>query len=213
MDNNNPLIEKYVFSHSTPENEILTELNRETNLKAIYPRMLSGPLLGKFLELVSYMIKPRYILEIGTFTGYSAICLAKGLSEDGRLITIEKNDELNRYSKKYFQKAGLSEKIDLITGNAKEIIPTLNMQFDLVFIDADKQEYVDYYTLSFDKINPGGFILADNVLWNGKVVCNKKYHDKETKGIIAFNELIKNDIRVENIIIPFRDGISIIRKI
>ncbi len=212
MNNSELSIDRYVIAHSTPENEILAELSRETNLKAIYPRMLSGPILGKFLEFVSCMIKPKYILEIGTFTGYSAICLAKGLSEGGKLVSIEKNDELIKYPEKYFEKSGLSDKIQLLAGDAVEILPKLEMQFDLVFIDACKNEYVDYYTRCFDKVNSGGFIIADNVLWDGKVVDKTKYQDKETQGIIAFNNLISEDPRVENIIIPFRDGISIIRK-
>ena len=213
MNDYEKAIENYVLSHSTPEDNILAELNRVTFLKAIYPRMLSGPMLGKLLEFLSFMLKPKYILEIGTFTGYSAICLAKGLSVGGKLITIEKNDEIIKFSSNYFQKSGLSDKIELLVGDALEIVPSLDYQFDLVFIDAEKKEYVDYYSLVIDKIRPGGFIIADNVLWDGKVLDKVKYTDKETKGIRAFNELISKDPRVENIIIPIRDGISIIRKI
>lgn len=213
MKDNKLSVDQYLIAHSTQESKILAELNRETNLKAIYPRMLSGQLLGKLLEFLSCMIKPKYILEIGTFTGYSAICLAKGLPENGKLITIDKNDELSKFPEKYFKKSGLSDKIQLLSGDALEIIPKLEMKFDLVFIDADKNEYLDYYKLCFDKINSGGFIIADNVLWDGKVLNKAKYQDKETQGIIAFNEFISKDPRIENIIIPLRDGISVIRKI
>ena len=213
MKNKELLIDEYVLQNSTPENSILSELNRETNLKAIYPRMLSGPLLGRFLEFISYMIKPKYILEIGTYTGYSAICLAKGLADDGKLISIEKNDELSLISKKYIQKTGLSDKIQLLTGNAIEIIPKLDMHFDLVFIDADKNEYTEYYKFCIEKVNSGGFIIADNVLWDGKVLNKTKNNDKETQGIIAFNEYVLRDKCVENLIVPLRDGVSVIRKI
>ncbi len=213
MNANEISIDKYVLSNSTPENKILSELNRETNLKTIYPRMLSGPVLGKFLEFVSYMIKPKYILEIGTFTGYSAICMAKGLEEGGKLITIDKNDEIAIFPEKYFQKTGIADKIQILTGDAIQIIPKIDKLFDLVFIDADKNEYVDYYKLIIDKVNPGGFILADNVLWDGKVLDKEKNKDKETQGIVAFNEYILHDERVENIILPFRDGVNVIRKI
>jgi len=212
MNANEISIEKYVISNSTPENELLSELNRETNLKTIYPRMLSGPILGKCLEFVSHMIKPKYILEIGTFTGYSAICMAKGLVEGGQLITIDKNDEIAIFREKYFQKTNLADKIKILTGDAIQIIPKIDNFFDLVFIDADKNEYVDYYKLIIDKVNPGGFILADNVLWDGKVLDKEKNMDKETRGIIAFNEYVLQDGRVENIILPFRDGVNVIRK-
>jgi predicted O-methyltransferase YrrM len=159
------------------------------------------------------MVKPDHILEIGTFTGYSAICLAKGLSDSGKLFTIEKNDELADFPIRYFKKAGISDKVELIIGDALEIIPLLDYEFDLVFIDAEKKDYVDYYNLIIDNVRPGGYILADNVLWHGKVIDNPETFDKETKGIAAFNKYIIEDMRVENVIIPIRDGIMLIRKL
>ena len=205
-------ISNYISEHSTPEDTVLAELYRETHLKMIYPRMISGPLQGKFLELISRMIRPKYILEIGTFTGYSAICLAKGLANNGKLYTIEINDELTGFSKKYFSKAGLSSKIELITGNAIQIIPTLPYSFDLVFIDAEKKEYVNYYNAVIEKLVSGGIIIIDNVLWDNKVIEKPKQSDQETLAIKELNDLIVHDSRVENIILPLRDGINLIRK-
>lgn len=206
-------ITQYVENHSTREDPILKELARDTYIKILHPQMLSGHLQGKFLEFISYMVQPEYILEIGTFTGYSAICLAKGLRNTGKLITIEKNDELAGFPVKYFRKAGISEKVELIIGDALNIIPTLDYKFDMVFIDAEKKDYVKYYTQIIEKVKPGGYILADNVLWYGRVIDNPKTYDKETEGIIAFNKLINDDTRVENMILPIRDGIMLIRKI
>lgn len=205
-------IEKYILSHIGDEDEVLRELDRETHLKVLGARMISGHLQGKVLSMLSQMIQPRCILEIGTFTGYSAICLAKGLASDGKLITIELDDELENMAKKYFVKAGIQDQIEQHTGLALEIIPALNEQFDLVFIDADKKEYVDYYKLVFDKVKKGGYIIADNVLWNGKVLENIEKDDYQTRGIVEFNTLIKNDSRVEKLILPIRDGMTIIRK-
>lgn len=206
-------IEKYILDHTNKEDALLEELNRETHLKIMYPRMLSGHLQGKFLEMISQMIKPKTILEIGTYTGYSAICLAKGLSDDGILHTIEINPELNSFSEKYFKKAGLKYKIQQHTGSALDIIPQMNEVFDLVFIDADKENYLNYYQLVIDKVNIDGFILADNALWDGKVVKNINKQDKETKGIDEFNKYIQQDKRVENMLLPLRDGIMMIRKL
>ncbi len=194
------------------EMPILAELRRETNLKVLMPRMLSGHYQGVLLQFLSKMIKPKYILELGTYTGYSAICLSQGLTNDGKLITIEKNDELKFISQKYFKKMNLTKKIVRKFGEALEIISTLNCSFDLVFIDADKREYLDYYKLIFDKLNSGGYILADNVFWNGKVLGKIDKNDKYTKGVIEFNEFIKNDDRVEKITLPIRDGLMILRK-
>ena len=205
-------INRYIENNTTPEDPVLKDLARETYLKALYPQMLSGHHQGKFLEFISWMIQPRYILEIGTFTGYSAICLSKGLQETGKLITIEKNDEIIGYPLKYFKKAEISEKVELIVGDALEIIPTLDFEFDLVFIDAEKKDYINYFTLVIDKVKPGGFLLADNVLWYGRVIDDPKTFDKETEGIVAFNKLINEDPRVENLMIPLRDGIMLIRK-
>jgi predicted O-methyltransferase YrrM len=173
--------------------------------------MVSGHLQGKLLEFISLMIKPENILEIGTFTGYSAICLAKGLRDGGKLVTIEMNDELAPFSGSYFKKAGLEENIIQLSGNALEIIPGLDFLFDLVFIDADKREYCDYYRLVISKVKPGGIILADNVLWGGQVT-DKKTRDQQARGIIEFNEMIKKEKGIENIILPIRDGLMLIRK-
>ncbi len=208
-----PEIEKYIKDHCSPEDEILAELNRETHLKAVYPRMLSGHILGKFLEMISLMIKPEKILEIGTFTGYSTICLANGLTSNGKIYTIDLNPEIEIISEKYFKKSGITEKIVKYTGNALDIIPTINEKFDLVFIDADKENYLNYYKLVIEKINPGGFILADNVLWDGKVLQESNKADKETQGIMQFNEFVQKDKRVENVLVPLRDGVMLIRKL
>jgi caffeoyl-CoA O-methyltransferase len=207
------LIAAYIENHSSPEEPLLARINRETHLKVLNPRMLSGPLQGKLLEFISRMIKPTYILEIGTFTGYSAICLAKGLSPEGKLMTIEKNDELIHFPLRYFKEAGYSDRIELLTGDALEIIPTLRFTFDLVYIDGEKSEYTRYFNLLIDKVRSGGYILADNVLWSGKVLEKPASSDLETSSIIEFNHFISNDPRVENIILPLRDGISLIRKL
>lgn len=205
-------LEKYILEHTTPEDPLLEDLYRQTHIRFVNPNMVSGHLQGKFLEMVSMMINPQNILEIGTFTGYSAICLAKGLRENGLLVTIEMNDEIAEFSRSYFSKAGLDKKIQLINGNALEIIPGLEMTFDLVFIDADKRDYCDYYRLVFDKVKKGGFILADNVLWGGQVL-EKGTSDQQARGIIEFNEMIRNDSRVEKMILPMRDGLMLIRKV
>ena len=205
-------IEQYITSHTTKEDDILFELNRETHIKAINPRMLSGHPQGKLLELISKVIAPENILEIGTYTGYSGICLARGLKEGGMLHTIERNDELASIQDKYFQKSGLKKCIKRHTGDAMEIIPRLNILFDLVFIDADKKHYPDFFNLVINKIKKGGVILADNVLWDGKVVDDTS-NDPDTFAIKEFNKKVANDKRVEATILPLRDGISIIRKL
>ena len=205
-------INKYALSHTSETNSILNELYRETNLKVLMPRMLSGPLQGKFLEMVSCMIKPKTILEIGTYTGYSAICLSAGLSDDGMIHTIEKNPELKAIAEKYFKKAGLTKKIKYYSGGAGKIIPEIDEQFDLVFIDADKNNYLNYYKLIFDKVKAGGFIIADNALWDGKVLTKPDPRDKEAIGIIEFNDFVQNDEQVENMLLPLRDGLMIVRK-
>lgn len=205
-------IEQYILDHSDQEDPVLQELNRETNLKILRPRMLSGHLQGKILEMISKMIHPERILELGTYTGYSAICLAKGLKENGTLHTIEINDELEDLILKYFKKADIENKAILHIGDAKSIIKKIDEQFDLVFIDADKREYLEYYHLVFDYVKPGGFILADNVLWSGKVIETETPDDDYTKGIFEFNQLIKNDERIEKVILPLRDGLTLIRK-
>jgi caffeoyl-CoA O-methyltransferase len=206
-------IEEYIQKHTTPENGLMKEINRETHLKTFYPNMLSGHVQGKFLEMISHMIRPRRVLEIGTFTGYSAIALASGLTVDGKVITIDVNDELSRMVKDFIRRAGHSDKIDLFIGDALEIIPTLQEEFDLVFIDADKEQYVDYYELAFPKLRKGGFILADNVLWSGKVLEPDELSDKETRGIKAFNTHLRKDERVEQVMLTVRDGLLLARKL
>jgi predicted O-methyltransferase YrrM len=205
-------IENYILEHIGSEDPVLQELDRETHLKVPGARMLSGHLQGQLLMLLSKMIQPERILEIGTFTGYSAICLARGLTQTGKLITIELDDELEDLAQKYFYKAGLQKNIIQLIGPALEIIPSLSETFDLVFLDADKREYVEYYNLVFEKVRSGGYIIADNTLWSGKVLHETSPGDAQTLGIIAFNEMIKNDSRVEKVILPLRDGITIIRK-
>ncbi|MEZ4916708.1 MAG: O-methyltransferase [Chitinophagales bacterium] len=203
-------IENYAALHSLKEDEVLQQLNRETHLNILMPQMISGHIQGNFLRMMSFMIKPKNILEIGTFTGYSAICLAQGLQENGKLYTIDINEELEDMCRTYFDKAGLKNKIDYTIGNALDIIPGINETFDLVFIDADKINYSNYYDLVFSKVNKGGFILADNVLWSGKVTQEKK--NKDTQALHDYNTKITNDERVENYLVPIRDGIMVARK-
>ncbi len=205
-------IEKYINKHCDPEDEILIELTRETNLKVPGSRMLSGYMQGKVIEHISKMIKPEKILEIGTYTGYSAICWAKGLKENGIIHTIEINDERKSIINKYFEKANVRSKIKLHIGDALKIIPTLDDNFDIVFIDADKPSYLKYYKLVINKVKNGAYIIADNVLWSGKVIEDKEITDESTQGIIEFNKYVKQDKNVENIILPIRDGIMLIRK-
>ena len=207
----NKKLEQYIEEFSTPEDPVLEDLYRQTHIRFVNPNMVSGHLQGKLLELISCMISPENILEIGTFTGYSAICLSKGLRPGGKLITIELNDELSAFAQSFFCRAGADAKITQLTGKAQDIIPGLNHMFDLVFIDADKREYIDYYNLIIDKVKPGGFILADNVLWGGKVV-EKETTDLQAQGIINFNKMIRSDTKIENVIIPIRDGLMLIRK-
>jgi predicted O-methyltransferase YrrM len=207
----NKKLEQYIEDFSTPEDPVLEDLYRQTHIKFLNPNMLSGHLQGKFLEFISRMIKPRAILEIGTFTGYSAICLARGLKPDGKLITIEINDELNDFARSYFVKAGVDSRITQLTGKAQEIIPGLDINFDLVFIDADKREYIEYFRLAIEKVKPGGFLLADNVLWSGQVL-DKETTDQQARGIIEFNNMIKSEDGVQFIIMPIRDGLMLIQK-
>jgi predicted O-methyltransferase YrrM len=202
---------KYLEDYSSPEDPVLEDLYRQTHIRFLNPNMLSGHLQGKFLEQISFMIRPENILEIGTFTGYSAICLSKGLKPNGKLITIEMNDELTSFARSYFVRAGADSKITQMTGNALEIIPRLDVSFDLVFLDGDKREYIEYYKLVIDKVRPGGFILADNVLWGGQVTENETT-DPQARGIIDFNSMLRNENDIENVIIPLRDGLMLIRK-
>jgi len=203
-------IEKYLTDYSSPEDPVLEDLYRQTHIKFVNPNMSAGHLQGKLLEFFSRMIKPDKILEIGTFTGYSAICLARGLKPGGKLITIEINDELREFSHSYFCKAGVDSKIIQMTGKAQDIVPGLNQMFDLVYIDGDKREYIEYFKLIVDKVITGGFILADNVLW-GEKVLEKTTKDPQTRGIIEFNEMIRKDKSIEKVILPVRDGIMLLR--
>lgn len=207
----NRKLEKYLLDHTTPEDPVLEDLYRQTHIRFVNPNMVSGHLQGKFLEFISLMIRPENILEIGTFTGYSAICLSKGLKPGGKLITIELDDELMSFSRSYFHRAGVDTKITQLTGNALDIIPKLDLIFDLVFIDGDKREYSEYFRLVIDKVRPGGFILADNVLWGGEVL-EKETGDPQAKGIIDFNEMIMKEMNIENVMLPVRDGLMLIRK-
>lgn len=207
------LLDQYILDHISPEDDFLRKLDRETHLKVLRSRMLSGHLQGQILSMISYMIRPKSILELGTFTGYSALCLAKGLAEGGVLHTIEIDDELESVARKYFGKSGMGDQIIQHIGDASEIIPTIEGTFDLVFVDADKREYPDYYRLIFDRIPVGGFLLADNILWNGKVVEPEAADEEQTRGILEFNDLVQNDPRVRNVILPVRDGIMLLQKI
>jgi caffeoyl-CoA O-methyltransferase len=204
-------IADYIEAHTAGESDLLKKINRETHAKVLKPRMLSGQLQGRYLSMISHLLKPKNILEIGTYTGYSAICLAEGLAEDGKLITIDINEELETRVRDYFEQAGLSKKVEYRIGNALTIIPTLEQQFDLVFIDADKENYSRYYDLIFDKVKVGGIILADNVLWSGKITMSKP--DKDTRALLEFNAKINDDTRVENVLLPVRDGIMMARKV
>ena len=200
---------EYSKQFSSNPDKILTELARETQYKALMPRMMSDHLMGSFLTLISTMINPKTILEIGTYTGYSAICLSKGLKENGKIHTIEINPELEYFASKYFKKMQIQNKVKLHIGNALKIIPKMDIVFDLIFIDADKKNYNRYYELAITKLNKGGFILIDNVLWNGKVLTEPKKNDLETQAIKKLNETIMNDDRVNNMILPLRDGVMI----
>lgn len=206
-------IEAYCEAHTTPECELLHRLNRQTNLETVNPRMLSDQLQGQFLTFISKMLRPERILEIGTFTGYSALCLAEGLSATGELHTIEVNVEYEDRIRKYFGQSPLGKQIILHIGDALQVVPTLDITWDLVFIDADKEDYLSYYESVLPSVRKGGFILADNVLWNGKVVQEAAGNDRDTRAILAFNDHVQNDSRVRNLLLPFRDGIMIIEKL
>ena len=209
----NSKIMDYAEMHTTPEPELLTDLRRETWLKVVNPRMLSGPYQGRLIGLISKLIRPKNILEIGTFTGYATLCLAEGLLENGQIITIDQNEELVDIQQKYFTKSKYAHQINALLGDALVLISDLDMTFDLIFLDADKQNYSAYFDLVSDKLNIGGIILTDNVLWNGKVIENTNPNDVDTLAILAFNKKIQSDTRVETILLPIRDGISITRKI
>jgi caffeoyl-CoA O-methyltransferase len=204
-------IDNYVVAHSQREPKILQELTKETWQKVLNPRMISGAFQGRILSMITKLTQAKSILEIGTYTGYSALCLAEGLSAEGKIITIDKNEELETLQNKYFEKSGFRNKITQFVGNAIEIIPTINENFDLVFIDADKSNYINYFHLIIDKMNAGGIILSDNVLWSGKVVEELDPKDNDTKVLLAFNKLMNEDTRIETVLLPIRDGLTISR--
>jgi len=204
-------IDDYVVSHSQNEPELLQQLNKETWQKVLNPRMLSGAFQGRVLAMLSKLINPENILEIGTYTGYSALCLAEGMQKSGTLFTIDKNEELESFSKKYFDKSDHKTQIKQLVGNALEIIPTIDKKIDLVFIDADKANYTNYFNLIIDKMNKGGVILSDNVLWSGKVIEKLNPKDVDTKALIAYNKLLNVDDRIETVLLPIRDGLTISR--
>jgi caffeoyl-CoA O-methyltransferase len=205
-------LEIYILEHSSAEDPVLEDLYSQTYIRFVNPNMITGHLQGKLLEFLSMMINPERILEIGTFTGYSAICLAKGLKPGGKLYTIEINDEMNEFSHSYFCKAGAESIIVQLTGRAQEIIPGLDLQFELAYIDGDKREYAEYYKITLPKLRQGGIIIADNVLWGNKVL-DKNTKDPQTRGIIEFNEIIRKDKNIEKMILPVRDGVMLIRKL
>ena len=221
-------LSEYIEQHSSPESAVLQQITRSTHLEVINPRMLSGHVQGRVLSMISKMIRPKRILELGTFTGYSALCLAEGLTEDGRLVTLEHNDEMESSIRRNFALSPLGEKIELVIGDAKETLENFELrikdleldaindrgeQFDLVFIDADKKEYCDYLDLVLPLVREGGWILADNTLWDGHIVDSAYDKDKQTIGLRAFNDKVAQDEHLEKVILPLRDGLTIIRKI
>jgi caffeoyl-CoA O-methyltransferase len=202
---------QYAEEYTNAESDLLRNINRETHLHVLRPRMISGHLQGRLLAMLSKMINPKFILEIGTYTGYSALCLAEGLQETGKIITIEKNEELKSQVDGYIQNSPFRGKIDNMIGEAQTIIPNLNYSWDMVFIDADKENYALYFDQTIDQVNPGGYIIADNVLWSGKVFDDQQ-NDKVTNVIRDFNKKVHEDPRVENVLLPIRDGLMILRK-
>ena len=205
-------IEQYALEHSEEESTLLYELNRQTHLNILQPRMLSGHLQGRILSMLSQSIQPKTILEIGTYTGYSALCMAEGLQNDGVLYTVDINKELASFTQKFFNKSSYKNQIKMMVGNALEIIPELNFKWDLVFIDADKENYSNYFNLVIEEVNKGGMIIADNVLWSGKVTRPTSENDIETKALKTFNEKVHSDSRVNNVLMPVRDGMMIMIK-
>ena len=212
MDFLDSVIEQYALEHSEVESTLLNELNRQTHIKVIQPRMLSGHLQGRILSLLSLSIRPKIILEIGTYTGYSALCMAEGLQKNGQLYTIDNNKEIAPFAKKYFNKSSYKNLIKMIVGNALDVIPDLNLKWDLVFIDADKENYSNYFDAIIENVNQGGMIIADNVLWSGKVTKPTSKNDVETQALKSFNEKVHSDSRVSNVLMPVRDGMMIMIK-
>lgn len=205
-------LDDYVCAHTEKEPQLLYELNRETNMNVLRPRMLSGHFQGRVLSMISHMIAPKTILEIGTYTGYSALCLAEGMQEDGKLITIDLNEELEDLVNDFVNRSEHKGKIHTMIGDAMEIIPGLNEEFDLVFIDADKSNYLNYYNMVIDKVPSGGYILIDNVLWSGKVIEPIEEEDLDTKTLVELNKVVHEDDRVQEVLLPVRDGLMLVRK-
>ncbi|MCX7550779.1 O-methyltransferase [Xanthomarina sp. F2636L] len=205
-------IDEYVVAHSETEPELLQQLTRETYQKILQPIMLSGPYQGRVLSMISKLIRPKTILELGTFTGYATLCLAEGLQASGEIHTIDINEELVDFQRKYFDKSNFGKQIHQHLGNALDVIPTLNKTFDLVFIDADKPNYSNYFHAIIDKLNPGGIMISDNVLWHGKVIEKLDPKDISTQAVLEYNDLLKNDERIESLMLPIRDGLTISRK-
>ena len=212
MDFLDPKIEYYALDHTEKESLLLSNLNRQTHLKVLQPRMLSGHLQGRILSFLATAVKPKFVLEIGTYTGYSALCLAEGLDNNGKLITIDKNPELEPFASSYFNESSFKDQIEFINGDALEVIPTLRYKWDLVFIDADKENYINYFDLVVNNVNSGGWIIADNVLWSGKVLKEASSNDMETSIIQQFNEKVHLDDRVRNVLFPVRDGMMVMIK-
>ena len=205
-------IDRYILEHIDPESPYLADLYRHTYLELLYPRMASGHLQGRLLKMFVQMVNPTHVLEIGTFSGYSGLCLAEGLKPEGQLYTIEINDEQEDFTRPWFENSPYRDKIHFLIGNALEVIPTLGITFDMAFVDGDKRLYKEYYELVLEHLRPGGYILADNTLWDGHVVEEPTPHDAQTQGILAFNDYLARDTRVEKVILPLRDGLTIIRK-
>ncbi len=205
-------LQQYVEQHSEPESELLRRINRETHLNVLKPRMLSGHLQGRVLSMLSHMIKPKHILEIGTYTGYSALSLAEGLAKNGKLITIDVNEELENQVNGYFHESPFKDQIEFMIGNAQEIIPNLSYEWDMVFIDADKSSYSNYFEMTLPQLKSGGFLIIDNVLWSGKVAESDK-NDKATESMRAFNKMVNNHPGVQSVLFPIRDGLMILRKL
>lgn len=213
MDFISEKLTEYISKNSNIEPEILARLNQETHQKILKPRMLSGHIQGRFLSMLSKMKSPSTILEIGTYTGYGTLCLLEGLKEDGKIFTIDRNEELLKIQNKYFEESGKRDKIIQLTGNAKEILNDLNETYDLVFIDADKENYIEYFNQVSERLNKNGIIISDNVLWSGKVLDSSLEKDKETNALVNFNKILNEDKRFETVILPLRDGLSISRLI
>ena len=205
-------LELYIREHIDPESDYLNDLYRHTHLELLYPRMASGHIQGRLLKMLVQMVNPTYLLEIGTYSGYSGLCLAEGLKPEGQLYTLEINDEQEEFTRPWFENSPYRDKIHFIIGNALDVIPTLNITFDMAFIDGDKRLYREYYEMVLEHLRPGGYILADNTLWSGHVIEEPTPKDAQTQGIMAFNDFLAKDTRVEKVILPLRDGLTMIRK-